>query len=53
MGENSFNDANDKGLISNIYKQLINSIARKKKIEKRAEDLDISPKKTYGWPTGR
>ena len=34
MGENSFNDANDKGLISNIYKQLINSIARKKNWEK-------------------
>ena len=46
------NETTDKGLISKIYKQLINSIPEKQpnqKVQKRLND--ISPKKTFRWLT--
>ena len=49
------NDATNKGLISKIYKQPIqlskkNQTTQSKNGQKT--QIDISPKKTYRWPTG-
>ena len=47
------NEATDKESISKIYKQFLKLNSRKIKdsIKKWAKELDISPKKTYGWLT--
>ena len=45
------NETTDKGLISKIYKQLI-QLNTRRAIKKWERDLrDISPKKTYRWLT--
>ena len=54
MGKIRANETTDQGLISKIYKQLIQFNTRKTNnpIKKLKKDLkDISPKKTYRWPT--
>ena len=43
------NETTDKGFISRIYKQLKQFNTRKKKTIKKSKD--VSPKKTYKWPT--
>ena len=57
MGKNIARETTDKGLISKIYKQLIQLNTRKtnktnKTIKKWGKlQIDISPKKTYRWLT--
>ena len=53
MGEISANDKTDKGLISKMYKQLIQlNIKKYNTGKKQAEDMnDLFPKKAYRWPT--
>ena len=42
------NYAPDKGLISKVCKQFRQQ-QQKTQLEKWVKDLDVSPKKTYGW----
>ena len=47
------NEATDKELISKMYKQLLHLNSKKinDPIKNWAQELDISPKKTYRWLT--
>ena len=48
------NETTDKGLISKIYNQLIQLNTRKQTAQTKSGEktsTDISPKKTYRWPT--
>ena len=54
MEEEISNDISDKGLVSKIYKDLPNSISKEQIIQSRNGQktrIDISPRKTYKWPT--
>ena len=45
------NKATDKGFISKVYKQLIQSISENKQSKNGQTYIDISPKKIYRLPT--
>ena len=49
------NDGTDKGLITKIYKQLTQLNKKKQTTQSKTGQktyINISPKKTYRWPTG-